>query len=68
MHTFLEEFVDFLTLLLQKNSQPIIKGDFNILWNSPDQIDTQRLIEMLNTFNLLQEIDVSMHKAGNTLD
>ena len=23
---------------------------------------------MLNTFNLLQEIDFPMHKAGNTLD
>ena len=28
----------------------------------------QRLIEILNTFNLIQEIDFPMHKAGNTLD
>ena len=53
MQTFLEEFVEFLTSLLQENSQPIIIGDFNIPWNSPDHIDTQSLIEMLNTFNLL---------------
>ena len=33
MCTFLEEFADFLTSLLQENSQPIIIGDFNIPWN-----------------------------------
>ena len=68
MHKFLDEFVDFLTLLLQVNSQPIIIGDFNIPWNLPDQAATQRLTEILNTFNLLQEIEFPMHKAGNTLD
>ena len=68
IHKFLDDCVDFLTLLLQENSHPIIIGDFNILWNLPDQTDTQRLIEILNTFNLLQEIDFPMHKAGNTLD
>ena len=40
IHTFLVEFVDFLTLLLQENSQPIIIGDFNVLWNLPDHTDT----------------------------
>ena len=44
MCTFLEEFADFLTSLLQENYQPIIIGDFNILWNSPDQTDTQKTI------------------------
>ena len=68
MHTFLDQFVGFLTLLLQENSKPIIIGDFNILWNLPDQTDTQRLIEILNTFNLLHKIDFPTHKAGNTLD
>ena len=43
-------------------------GDFNVLWNLPDQTDAQRLIEILNTFNLLQEIEFPTHKAGNTLD
>ena len=31
--TFLDEFSEFLTALLQENSQTIITGDFNILWN-----------------------------------
>ena len=68
MHKFWMNFVDFLTLLLQENSQPIIIGDFNVPWNLPDPTDTWILIEILNTFNLLQEIEFSMHKAANTLD
>ena len=43
MLTFLEEFVDFLTSLLKENSKPIKLGDFNILWNSSDHIDTWSL-------------------------
>ena len=40
MHIFLDEFVDFLTLLLQENFQLIIIGDFNVSCNLPDQTDT----------------------------
>ena len=68
MHTFLDEIVDFLTSLLQENSQPIIIGNFSVLWNLPDQTDTQKLIEIINTFNLPQEIEFPTHKVGNTLD
>ena len=66
--TFLDEFSEFLTALLQDNSQTIITGDFNIPWNLFEQSDTRRLNEMLYTFNLTQEIEFPTHKAGNTLD
>ena len=68
MLTFLEEFPDFLTSVLKENSQPIILGDFNKPWNSPDHKDIQSLAEMLNTFNLLKLINFPTHKTGNTLD
>ena len=68
--TFLDEkFSEFLTALLQENSQTIITGDFNILWNLSEQTDTRRrLNEMLNTFNLTQGVEFPTHKAGNILD
>ena len=37
IHTFLDEFVEILPLLLQESSQPIIIGDINVLWNLPEQ-------------------------------
>ena len=68
IHTFLDECGEFLTSLLQENSQTIITGDFNILWNLSEQTDTGRLNEISNTFNLIKEIEFPMHKASNILD
>ena len=39
-----------------------------MLWNLCEQADTRRLNEILNTFNLTQEIEFPTHKAGNILD
>ena len=66
--TFLEEFSEVLTSLLQGNSQPIITGDFNIPWSLSEHTGTRRMNELLQTFNLVQEIEFPTHKAGNTLD
>ena len=66
--TFLDEFSEFLTLLLQENPQPIITVDFNIPWNLLEHTDTRRMNEILHIFNLVQEIEFPMHKAGNALD
>ena len=66
--SFLEEFPDFLTSVLKENSQSTILEDFSIPWNIPDNIDTQCLAEMLNTFNLHQLVNFPTHKADNTQD
>ena len=66
--TFLDEFSEFLTLLLQENSQPIIIEDFNIPWNLLDHTDTRRMNVILHTFNLGTRIEFPMYNAGNTLD
>ena len=66
--TFLDEFGEIVTSLLQENSQTIIIGDFNVPWNLTEHTDTKRLKDILNTFNLTQEIDFPTHKAGNVLD
>ena len=33
-----------------------------------EHTDTRRMNEILHTFNLVQEIEFPMHKAGNALD
>ena len=66
--TFFEEISEALTSLLQENSQPTIIGDFNIPWNLSGHTDTRRMSELLQTFNLVQEIEFPTHRAGNILD
>ena len=55
--TFLEEFSEVLTSLLQENSQPIITGDFNISWNLSEHTDTRRMNELLHTFSLVKKFN-----------
>ena len=66
--TFLEEFPDFLTVILKENCKPSKLEDFNILWYLLDHIDTLSLTEILNIFNLYQLINFATQKADNTLD
>ena len=66
--TFLDEFGEIVTSLLQENSQTIIIGDFNVPWNLTEHTNTKRLNDILNTFDLTQIIDFPTHKAGNILD
>ena len=68
INTFLDEFGEIVTSLLQENSQTIIIGDFNVLWNLIEHTNTKRLNDILNTFNLTEVIDFPTHKAGNILD
>ena len=66
--TFLDEFGEIVTSLLQENSQTIIIGDFNVLWNLTECTDTKKLNDILNTLDLTQVIDFPTHNAGNVLD
>ena len=66
--TFLEEFGEIVTSLLQENSQTIKTSDFNVPWSLTEHTDTKRLNDILNTFDLTQVIDFPTYNAGNVLD
>ena len=65
---FLNEFSEHITTLLQQNDNPIILGDINIPWNREDYIDRERLLEIMDLYNLKQHVLIQTHKQGNTLD
>ena len=45
----------------------LLVGDFNFDVDSPDSI-SQRFLSTLQSFNLLQHVDVVTHVNGHTLD
>ena len=45
----------------------LLVGDFNFDVDSPDSI-SQRFLSTLQSFNLLQHVDVATHVNGHTLD
>ena len=52
MTTFLSEFPDHITRLIQTCNEPIFLGDIKIPCNKPNHIDTISMTEILDLFGL----------------
>ena len=65
---FLEDFTLYLESLLISKPRLIICGDFNIHMNKPDNPDTARFNQLLESSGLKQHVTGPTHKLGNTLD
>ena len=66
--TFIDEFPGHISHLLCQTDNPIIVGNINIPWNKTDNLDTIRLTEILELYNLKQHVASPTHKQGNTID
>ena len=65
--TFHIEFSDFLDSFLKKDKF-VIFGDINFWYNVKSDINTKKLVNVLESRQLVQLIDVPTHNHGNTLD
>ena len=66
--TFCEEFEKFMDAVFHKGDITIVVGDFNVWIDVEDDIDTRRLLTLMNAYGLNQLIKVPTHVAGHTLD
>ena len=66
--TFLDEFETFLAEFTTRRGKILICGDFNISVNNKDNPFTRKFMELLETFDLSQDVIGSTHNSGNTLD
>jgi hypothetical protein len=65
--SFFEEFESLLELYAASSTDIVITGDFNIHVNTSNH-HSNRLSEILHTFNLKQLISFPTHSSGHTLD
>ena len=65
---FFEEFYEFLEYVKINFNYFVIAGDFNIHVNKPNDLDTIKFNNLMNTFSVEQFVKTSTHKLGNTLD
>ena len=63
MLTFLEEFPEHVSSKLRSSKNVIVLGDFNILWNKPEQPDTTSMREILDMYDLHQHINIHNTQA-----
>ncbi len=68
LSTFFAEFENLFTHYILAKYELLIVGDFNFHMNKPDEHNVKRMLEILETFDLIQHVTSSTHKLGNTLD
>ena len=65
---FFSELTGLLEIVAAFRSRIVISGDFNIHVNDAGDRHDQHLIELINSFDLVQHVNQPTHSAGNTLD
>ena len=66
--TFVTEFSDYLEKLSCLRGNLIIVGDFNINWLDTSDSERRNLFNILETFGLVQRIELPTYHNGNLLD
>ena len=67
-NAFLQEFSAFLTNLCPVSPNLILLGDFNIHWDSINNVFTKDFTSCLDSFGLQQHVDFPTHSKGHILD
>ena len=65
--TFVTEFSDYLEKLSCLRGNLIIVGDFNINWLDTSDSERRNLFNILETFGLVQRIELPTYQNGNLL-
>ncbi|XP_068735435.1 uncharacterized protein [Montipora capricornis] len=68
MSTFFSEFSDYLETVVLCREQLLIAGDFNIHVDVPEDSDSIKLLDLLESFTLRQHVVGPTHILGHTLD
>ena len=68
MEHFVTEFSDYLEKLSCLGGNLIIVGDFNINWLDTSDSERRNLFSILETFGLVQRIELPTYQNGNLLD
>ena len=65
---FFDEITTLLEIVATFQSQVVISGDFNIHVDDPNDRQGHHLLEILDSFDMVQDITGSTHKGDHTLD
>ena len=65
---FLNEFENFLDIYTLTLKRFLIIGDFNLHFDNKTDTYVKQMLDVLNTRNLAQVINLPTHKSGHTLD
>ena len=64
----MEEFADLLEKTTMDCDKRLLVGDFNFHVDIADNPDAKKFLDLLDTVNLAQHVDIPTHSNGHTLD
>ena len=67
-HVFFDEFSSYLENTVMAPEVLLITGDFNFHIDCPSDADAKTFADLLDTFGLIQHVQVPTHSSGHTLD
>jgi len=65
---FFEELTGLLELLVQYSCPVVVGGDLSVHVNDADSTDARQLTSLLSSFDMVQHVCSTTHRAGNVLD
>ena len=65
---FIEKFEILLSELVTKHQRLCILGDFNFHWGNQNEKSAKRSMELLDMFDLTQNVKQATHRSNNILD
>ena len=68
MTSFFTEFSDYLETIVLCKEQLVVVGDFNIHVDVPNDSDSTKFLDLLESFSLQQHVVGPTHIHGHTLD
>ena len=66
--SFCDEFSDYIEKLSGGSGHIMIVGDFNINYLDPSGCEYKRFVNILDTFDFVQNIELPTHSSGHLLD
>ena len=67
-NNFFEDFSSLLESVALTSGQIVVSGDFNIHFDVADDYNTRKLLDLLESADLVQHIKEPTHRSGHTLD
>ena len=65
---FFEEFICLQEIVSTYGSEIVLSGDFSIHVDDDKNVSVQRLLDLLDAYNLQQHVTISTHARGHALD
>jgi hypothetical protein len=65
---FHDELITLMNRLNKKGAALLVVGDFNIWIEDAECKDAEQLLQLMNSFGLIQNIQDPTHRSGHTLD